>query len=154
MAAEFLVALFHPFCFSSCEGGGGGRERTRWRRFCSLRCPAAALASRFGRGITVASLFGDSLALICLEDAGSRGDVDLFAVFRRKEREVRMGIRVGAPGVARCSMDAVLGGGDGGGYDLRKLSLNFTMLYNFWREKDQSLNSSSYVYYKIRLSYA
>lgn len=65
-----------------------------------------------------------------------------------------MGIRVGAPGVARCSMDAVLGGGDGGGYDLRKLSLNFTMLYNFWREKDQSLNSSSYVYYKIRLSYA
>lgn len=65
-----------------------------------------------------------------------------------------MGILVDAPGVARCSMDAALGGGDVGGYDLRKPSLNFTLLYNFWREKDQSLNFSSYVYYEIRLSYA
>ncbi|KAG6486426.1 hypothetical protein ZIOFF_055000 [Zingiber officinale] len=119
MAAEFLISLPIPSAFRPARAAA--EEGTRWSRFCSPRRRAASLASQFGRGITVASLRGDSLVLICLADAGSRGDADLFAVFRRKEREVRMGTCVNAQGVARCSMDAALGGVDGGGYDLRSI---------------------------------
>ncbi|XP_074591181.1 subtilisin-like protease SBT3.9 [Curcuma longa] len=36
-----------------------------------------------------------------------------------ESRSVRMGTRVNAPGVARCSMDAALGGDNGGGYALQ-----------------------------------
>ncbi|KAG6482654.1 protein CHAPERONE-LIKE PROTEIN OF POR1, chloroplastic-like [Zingiber officinale] len=86
-----LVA--HPFCFSSCEGGGGGRDAME----SLLLSKTPSCFSRFSMR--------------------PRNHGRLPA---RKEREVRM-TRVNAPGVARCSMDAALGGVDGGGYDLRSI---------------------------------